>query len=430
MVLSLLAFVDKKGRLLTKDVVVPDEINAKMLYISNDSKYTPTPSVTTVTIRNDEWIHLDNISSANEGCYLAGSLNTLEKYIVFLGKITVVVMNDIVADEAAPKFHHILLNKRLESSIKPPTNKSIEILKYVNYFDAHPERVYLTMLENILDKGILREDRTGTGTLSLFGDQVRFDISTNIPILTTKFVPWRMVVEELLWFMRGDTNSKNLEAKNINIWKGNTSREFLDGRGLTHLPDGDIGCGYGFQWRHFGGEYINCHSKYDATNGFDQLQNVINLLRNDPFSRRILMTAWNAKDIDKMALPPCHNQVQFYVTVDAAGAKHLSCHMYQRSVDTFLGFPWNILSYSVMTYILAMKADMKPKELIISTGDTHIYRNHITQVQAQLQRKPLPWPIMKLSAGIKDKAIEEITIDDFNVSGYFHHQAISANMAV
>lgn len=431
MVLSLLAIVDKKGRILDDNITIPVELDAKLVYVCTDYTYTAPDHVPTIETNLNEWIKLDDIAKMDEGSYLVGGIATLEKYIVFLGKITVVVMHDRMADEKAPSFHHILYNKRIDSFDSFASDKTnIDVLRYVNHFDLHPERTYLQMLEKVHNNGQLREDRTGTGTLSVFGHQVRFDISKNIPILTTKFVPWRMVVEELLWFMRGDTDSKILEAKNVNIWKGNTSREFLDSRGLSHLPEGDIGCGYGFQWRHFGGEYIDCHSKYDASVGFDQLQNIIDTLRTDPFSRRVLMTAWNAKDLDKMALPPCHNQVQFYVTVGEDGTKHLSCHMYQRSVDTFLGFPWNILSYSVMTYILAMKTGMQPKELIISTGDTHIYKNHIMQVESQLERKPLPWPMMMLSSSIKDKPIEEITIDDFKVTGYFHHPSITASMAV
>ena len=179
---------------------------------------------------------------------------------------------------------------------------------------------------------------------------------------------------------------------------------------------------------------MNCKTRYGPEVGFDQLRFVIEQLRTDPFSRRIMMTAWNPKDMHRMALPPCHNQVQFYVTDEGDGddkTKRLSCHMYQRSVDTFLGFPWNILSYSVMTYVLAAMCDMKPKELIISTGDTHIYNDHLAQVREQLyDRKPLPLPKLVLSEGVKTKTIEELSIDDFKILGYFSHPTIKAKMSV
>lgn len=307
---------------------------------------------------------------------------------------------------------------------------NVDILQYKRTYLPNEEECYLKMLEKVMGLGNDRPDRTGTGTISIFGEQIRFDISNNIPLLTTKNVPWRLVIEELLWFMRGETDSKILEAKNVNIWKGNSSREFLDKRGLHYLPEGDIGCGYGFQWRHFGGRYVDCRTKYDNV-GFDQLQCVIDQLTNDPYSRRILMTAWNAKDLHYMALPPCHNQVQFYVSeIPGSKEKYLSCHMYQRSVDTFLGFPWNILSYSVLTYILATKCGMLPKELIISTGDTHIYKDHIDQVKQQLLRNPLPFPKLNINPNVKNKEIEEITIDDFEILGYFSHPTINAKMSV
>ena len=250
----------------------------------------------------------------------------------------------------------------------------------------HPENQYLNLLQDILDNGEMRTDRTGTGTLSVFGRQVRFDISKHIPVLTTKKLAYDKVIEELLWFMRGSTDSKELEAKGVNIWKGNTSREFLDSRGLKHLPEGSIGAGYGHQWRHFNAPHPLSSDLQDM--GVDQLKAILNDLKNNPTSRRIFMSAWNPSQLDSMALPPCHVSVQFYVSFDANGNKHLSCHMYQRSVDVFLGFPWNILSYSILTHILATMCNMKPKELIISTGDTHIYKDHIDQVKEQLQRVP------------------------------------------
>lgn len=287
---------------------------------------------------------------------------------------------------------------------------------------------YLNLLTKVLSNGRERDDRTGTGTISTFGRHIRFDISTSVPLLTTKFVPWKACIKELLWFLKGQTDAKILHEQGVHIWDGNTSREFLDKRGLTHLPEGDIGCGYGFQWRHFGADYKTCHDSYKGQ-GFDQIQYIIDELKTDPYSRRIFMTAWNASHLHCMALPPCHVSCQFYVE-DIYGIKHLSCHMYQRSVDCFLGLPFNIFSYSVLTYILAMICDMKPKELIISMGDTHIYKDHIDAVQVQLTKAPIVPAKLILNERLKMCPIGDMHIDDFDLVGYFHHNALKAKMSV
>jgi thymidylate synthase len=293
------------------------------------------------------------------------------------------------------------------------------------------EHKYLALLIDVLENGSKREDRTGTGTLSVFGRQLRFDISgTTCPIITTKRVPWKQCIEELLWFLRGDTDSKILEEKNVNIWKGNSSREFLDNRNLFNLREGDIGPGYGFQWRHYGAPYKGCHVDHSDT-GVDQVKNVIETLKSNPFDRRIILTAWNPVATNKMALPPCHCFAQFYVDVGSDGRKKLSCHMYQRSVDTFLGFPWNIMSYSVLTKIIALKCDMDAKELVISTGDTHIYSSHVKQVRTQLKRDPSErFPDLILDSCIKEKDFSEITLEDFELIGYKPLEAIKAEMAI
>jgi thymidylate synthase len=293
----------------------------------------------------------------------------------------------------------------------------------------HQEHAYLQLLDKVLKNGKLRNDRTGTGTLSLFGEQMRFDISESIPVLTTKFVPWKSCIKELLWFLKGQTDVSILQQQGVRIWDGNSSRDFLDKRGLSHLPEGDIGAGYSFQWRHCGAEYKTCKDDYTGK-GFDQIQFILNELRTNPESRRLYMTSWNAADIDKMALPPCHLSAQFYVDFDEDGTKHLSCQMYQRSVDTFLGCPWNIMSYSVLTYILAKMTGMKPRELIMCLGDTHIYSNHIAQVKEQLTREPYPFPRLVLSDAVSNKCVDNLDLDDFQLEGYKYHPAIKATMAI
>lgn len=290
------------------------------------------------------------------------------------------------------------------------------------------EFAYLSLLDKILKQGNHRQDRTGTGTISTFGEQIKFDISDSVPALTTKTLAWKTCIKELLWFIKGDTNARNLQKQGVHIWDLNTTREFLDNRGLSHLPEGDIGAGYGFQWRHFGAEYVDCNQNY-KNQGTDQLERIIHDLKHDPFSRRIFMSAWNPSALSKMALPPCHVCCQFYVEEDESGTKHLSCHMYQRSVDCFLGLPFNIFSYTVLTYILAKWCDMKPKTLVISTGDTHIYKDHVDQVKEQLTRAPFALPKLIVKDDIMTKSICELDITDFEMIEYNAHPTIKAKMS-
>lgn len=291
------------------------------------------------------------------------------------------------------------------------------------------ELEYVRMAKRVLEKGKPRSDRTGTGTISLFGEQMRFDISKSVPLLTTKFVPWKTVIKELLWMCRGETDAGILQKQNVKIWDGNSTREFLDARGLHDMPEGDIGGGYGFVWRHCGATYKTCKDDYTSL-GVDQLAEVERGLKNDPMSRRHFMTAWYPPGLDRMALPPCHLSVQFYVDVDEDGSQHLSAHMYQRSVDVFLGSPFNIFSYTALTYILAKRCGMLPKELIISMGDTHIYKDHVPCVEEMLSRSPYAAPKLVVDDSVASKDWKDITIDDFTVVDYTHHPVIKAVMSV
>jgi len=296
------------------------------------------------------------------------------------------------------------------------------------------EQGYLDLLNYIVKNGEERQDRTGTGTLSIFAPlPLKFDLSNGLlPLLTTKRVPIKAVIEELLWFLRGDTDAKILQEKGVKIWDGNSSRDFLDSRGLSY-PDGVLGSVYGFQWRHFGAKYKEEYADtsklpkevHEKIGGFDQVKYVEDLIKNDPTSRRIFMSAWNPFDLDKMALPPCHVSCNFYVSQ----GKYLSCHMYQRSVDMFLGLPFNIASYSILTCILAKKCGLEPKELTISFGDAHVYLNHLPQVKEQLSRVPYDSPTIQL-ANIKDKEYHELFLDDFKINDYKCHSRIIAKMAV
>ena len=307
-------------------------------------------------------------------------------------------------------------------------------LKYDEH-ERSQEYQYFDLMKNITSYGNIREDRTEIGTFSIFGTQMRFDISQTIPLMTSKHVPFRIILEELLWFCRGDTDAKILKRKRVNIWDGNTSREFLDKQGLTHYDEGVLGAGYGFQWRHFGSEYkqeFADSSKVEDTSGiggFDQLNYVEHLLKTDPFSRRIVLSAWNPTDFDKVALPPCHILLQFYVQ-EINGEKYLSSQFYMRSNDVFLASVFNIVSYSILTCILALKCDMKPKEIVYTCGDTHIYKNHLQQVMELVTRKPRPFPKLILNPSLKSKDWSEMTEQDFELVGYYPHSVIRAEMAI
>ncbi len=296
------------------------------------------------------------------------------------------------------------------------------------------EAKYLGLCKDVLNDGRSRDDRTGVGTYSVFGSQLRFDISQSVPLLTTKRVPWKHVIQELLWFMRGDTDAKILQKEGVKIWDGNTSRDFLDNRGLHHYPEGVLGAGYGFQWRFFGAKYTHAFSdtsKIDTSkiSGFDQLEYVIRELKENPMGRRALMSYWNPPDFEKTALVPCHFSCQFYVEY-RNGEPHLNCHFTMRSTDVFLGLPFNIFSYAVLTYIIATKCSMKPGTLVYTGGDVHIYKNHIEQVKEQLTRTLRPLPKLIVNNDVKYKDFSELSITDFDVVGYFPHPPIKALMAV
>lgn len=313
------------------------------------------------------------------------------------------------------RFHYID-----ETSI---TNGKIIELKSSFYNGNDIE--YLKLAKKVLHLGINKKERTGTGVLSIFGEHMKFNLKEQIPILTTKFIPWKSCIKELLWFIKGQTNSNILSEDGVNIWNKNSSREFLNQNKLEHLMTGDIGAGYGFQWRHFGAKYINCNTIYE-NQGIDQLENIIQLLKEDPNSRRIYMTAWNPCDLKNMALPPCHVACQFYVKNN----KFLSCHLYQRSMDLFLGAPWNILSYSILTYLLAKLCNYEADELIISIGDCHIYNDHISLIQRQFEKLPYKNAELIIKDSVKHKKLNEITIDDFEIKNYNHNEKIVGEMSV
>ena len=263
-------------------------------------------------------------------------------------------------------------------------------------------RQYLDLLQHVLDHGAKKEDRTGTGTLSVFGAQLRFDLAQGFPLVTTKKTHLKSIIYELLWFLKGDTNVKYLRDHGVTIWD-----EWAD-------ANGDLGPVYGSQWR-----------SWPAPDGrkLDQIANVIDMIRRNPDSRRLIVSAWNPADVDKMALPPCHCLFQFYV----AGGK-LSCQLYQRSADVFLGVPFNIASYALLTMMVAQVTGLKPGDFIHSFGDVHLYSNHLEQARLQLTRPTRPLPTMRINPEVKD--IFAFRYEDFALEGYDPHPHIRAEVAV
>lgn len=280
-------------------------------------------------------------------------------------------------------------------------------------------RQYTNLVTDILDTGEIKADRTGVGTISVFGRHLRFNLKHGFPAMTTKKLAWKACVGELLWFLEGSSDERRLAEIThgsregpVTIWTPNALAPYWKANASF---DGDLGRIYGVQWRSWGpriGPQI------------DQVKNLIDGLRNDPNSRRHILTAWNPGELDQMALPPCHVLCQFYVNKN----KELSCHMYQRSVDVFLGLPFNIASYALFTHMLAHVCGYGVHELIISTGDTHIYLDHVEKVKEQLTRDPYAAPSLWLNSSITD--IDKFTMNDIKLIGYEHHAALTAAMAV
>jgi len=294
------------------------------------------------------------------------------------------------------------------------------------YSKNQEEQGYLEVLKDIIDYGETRADRTGVGTKALFGVQFKYDLERNFPLLTTKRTFWRAIKAELLWFLRGQTDSKILENQGVNIWKGNTSREFLDSLGSPHSErrEGDGGPIYGFNLRHWGADYKDCDTNYEGQ-GFDQVAYVLDLLKNNPTSRRIFLTMWNPSVLDQACLPSCHVTYQFYVEK----GKYLHCSMYQRSGDMGLGVPFNIASASLMTYIFGHLTGLIPKSLTHTVGDCHIYLNHIEPLKRQIQRTPRPFPLFEMKER-GQKKVKDYEADDFIIKGYYPYPGIKMEMAV
>lgn len=284
------------------------------------------------------------------------------------------------------------------------------------------EYQYLKLIKNIAKNGTKETGRNGVIYTSI-GESMKFSLEKNtLPLLTTKYVPWKVCLKELLWFMNGNTNNKLLKQQNVKIWNDNATREFLDSRKLFNLKEDDLGPVYGHQWRHFNAKYDNCNTNYTGM-GIDQLENIINELKSEnKTSRRLIISAWNPEQIDEMALPPCHTMFQFHVTNE----NKLSCSLYQRSGDVGLGIPFNIASYSFLTHIIANHCNLEAKEFIHFIGNAHIYENHLKKLKKQAKLQPYDFPTINIKN--KHKNINNYSLGDIELLDYKYHPKINLDM--
>jgi thymidylate synthase len=279
-------------------------------------------------------------------------------------------------------------------------------------------RPYLDLLDKVLTEGQLREDRTGTGTMGVFGHQMRFDLADGFPLLTTKKLHLRSIIHELLWFLSGQTHVAPLQEAGVRIWNDWATAEQTARFGRQ---PGDLGPVYGHQWRNFGAT-LQADGTY-ARDGVDQIERLIDTIRTNPSSRRLLVTGWNPKEADQVALPPCHTLFQFYVQ-----GGRLSCQLYQRSADIFLGVPFNIASYSLLLMMIAQVCDLEPGEFVHTMGDAHLYRNHLDQARLQLTREPMARPTMQLEPSVTE--LQDFEFEHFKLSDYAPHPHIRAEVSV
>lgn len=308
-------------------------------------------------------------------------------------------------------------------------------MEHLSYFG---EQGYLDLVKECIDHGDYRLDRTKTGTYSLFGKQLTFDLKGSaLPLLTTKKVAHNHVLKELLWIMKGETDSRTLDENGVKIWNANSSRTFLDRLGFRDRQEGDLGPIYGFQWRYAGAQYIDSGTDYTDAGGTDQLSQVVDKLKDSSShsDRRLIICSWNVPQLKEMALPPCHCLVQFYVRRCATVERpFLDCQLYQRSADLGLGVPFNIASYSFLMYVIGKWCNLTPGKFIHTFGDVHVYSDHVEQLKLQITRTPYGFPTVKFVGDFELEDLKNISMDDwcdsFIVENYKYHPSIKLNMAI
>tara|TARA_Y100000389_G_scaffold136015_1_gene133526 strand:+ start:535 stop:1959 length:1425 start_codon:yes stop_codon:yes gene_type:complete len=381
--------------------------------------------------------------NVDEPCFIGGKKLIEEVFRHHGEKIKKIYLSRIIENSYIPVPFGIYLNIPLSnykiqttftslSNVKSNFTKkedifSIQHITYKQDFEHNEfvdhnnyEKYYLNTMKNIL-KSPYRLGRNGY-VYSKFGFHFKYDCSNGkVPLLTTKNMAWKTCIKELLWFLRGETDNKILQEQKVHIWDGNSTREFLDNRGLNNYREGELGPVYGFQWRHYGAKYVNCDTNYTGQ-GTDQLEICAEMLRKEPYSRRIIMTAWNVSDLDKMALPPCHILIQWYVDSNFK----LWLQFYQRSADMFLGVPFNMFSYSVLLHMMSARTGIETGGVMHCIGDAHIYANHKEAIEKQFQNPILNQPILKIN---KKSTWEEYDITDFTILDYKPAPHITAPMS-
>ena len=357
---------------------------------------------------------IDEFKSSFDDLFVIGGAEIYQQCIELVDKMYITHLNQkFECDRFFPKFDP----KNYEIKVLDQ-DENLTIIEYLNNAPSE-EQQYLDLVKEVLESGHLKSNRTGVDTKSLFGKTLHFSLSHGIiPLLTTKKMFWKGIVEELLWFLSGSTDVSKLQEKGIHIWDDNSSEEFLKDKGLKK---GDIGPTYGMNFRHYGAQYIDCKTDY-TNQGYDQVKFIIQEIQRNPNSRRLIIDLWNPLVLDKISLPPCLFIYQFYVHNNK-----LSCSTYQRSGDLGLGVPFNIASASLLTHIIANLTHLEPHELIYNLGDAHIYVNHIESLKLQLQRLPYSFPTLKIKN--KEK-LEELIFEDFELLNYLSHPAIKMEMAV
>ena len=374
---------------------------------------------------------LDSCIKSFKNVFIIGGSSLYKKYMGVADKIfATIIESKFECDTFFPidNFHKYEIHEYSEQ--KEFNGIKYRFIDYKKTEKKHGEFGYLSLLDDIIKNGIERQDRTKVGTHMIFSpNPLRFDISKTLPMITTKFVPFLLTLKELIFFLKGQTDSKILEQQGVSIWKQNTSREFLDDRGLNNYEVGWLGDMYGYNWRFYGHPYEGANVDYRGR-GFDQLTNLIKGLKEDPFSRRHVITTFNPSTVSESVLMECHGISIVFNCQEREENMHLSCQVTIRSSDLPLGFPINLASYAILTCIIAKKCNMKPGDLVLVTGDTHIYNNVLEQVNLQLSRSPLPFPIMTLDDSVKDTNFEDISLEQFKLIGYLHHPSIKMPMAV
>lgn len=423
----------------SNSVLMMGRITFESLSVKSLQSITANRKIIVVTsgVNNQEYPNVMYSSSYDNAKVLAYALKEYTKCFVCGGES---LYKHAFKDLNVTKLHLTILNSDYNcdthvSWIIDEINKwKLAFYEHLNdetrlyvYNRISEEKMYLKLLKEVLYTGTEFNDRTGVGIYSCFGRQISFDVSNYFPLLTTKKVFFRGVAEELLWFLRGETDSKILSDKGVNIWKGNTSREYLDSLGFIDREVGDIGPGYGHQWRHWNAHYVGCQNDYSNC-GIDQINNCIENIKYEIthkiHNRRNLLISWNPEQVNQASLPPCHVFVQFYTNYET---NSVSLHMYQRSADLFLGVPFNIASYSLLLYLVCKSTNTKPEKLVISFGDVHIYKNHFDSVKTQLSRECYNFPKLNIKAV---KNIDEYTYDDIQLIGYVSHGKLDGTMAV